>query len=111
MKVNVHGVHNFLKKLWDLVHDDKNCFLVSNDQPSDEELNTIHLTINKINEDLKRFSFNTIVSSMKKFEDTLVDGLMSGKFAFKDFANFVIKELVRIVEETLKSKKNFLKKI
>ena len=39
---------------------------------------------------------NTIVKSMKKFEDTLVDGLMSGKFAFKDFANFVIKELLRI---------------
>ena len=39
---------------------------------------------------------DTIVSSMKKFEDTLVDGLMSGKFAFKDFANFVIKELLRI---------------
>ncbi len=39
---------------------------------------------------------NTVVKSMKKFEDTLVDGLMSGKFAFKDFANFVIKELLRI---------------
>ena len=35
---------------------------------------------------------DTIVSSMKKFEDTIVDGLMNGKFAFKDFANFVIKE-------------------
>jgi len=39
---------------------------------------------------------DTMVTSMKKFEDTLVDGLMSGKFAFKDFANFVIKELLRI---------------
>jgi len=39
---------------------------------------------------------DTMVSSMKKFEDTLVDGLMSGKFAFKDFADFVIKELLRI---------------
>ena len=39
---------------------------------------------------------DTIVSSMKKFEDTIVDGLMNGKFAFKDFANFVIKELLRI---------------
>ncbi len=39
---------------------------------------------------------NTTVKSMKKFEDTLVDGLMTGKFAFKDFSNFVIKELLRI---------------
>ena len=44
---------------------------------------------------------DTIASSMKKFEDTLVDGLMSGKFAFKDFANFVIKELVRIAVKKL----------
>jgi len=39
---------------------------------------------------------NTTVKAMKKFEDTLVNGLMTGKFAFKDFANFVIKELLRI---------------
>lgn len=44
---------------------------------------------------------DTIVSSMKKFEDTLVDGLMSGKFAFKDFANFVVKELLRIAVKKL----------
>ena len=39
---------------------------------------------------------DTIVSSMKKFEDTIVDGLMTGKLSFKDFADFVIKELLRI---------------
>ena len=39
---------------------------------------------------------DTIVTSMKKFEDTLVDGLMKGKLSFKDFADFVIKELLRI---------------
>ena len=47
-------------------------------------------------EDTGKAIENSIVKSMKKFEDTLVDGLMSGKFAFKDFANFVIKELLRI---------------
>ena len=39
---------------------------------------------------------DTIVTSMKKFEDTIVDGLMKGKLSFKDFADFVIKELLRI---------------
>ena len=47
-------------------------------------------------EDTGKAIENTTVHAMKKFEDTLVDGLMSGKFAFKDFANFVIKELLRI---------------
>lgn len=44
---------------------------------------------------------NAGVKSMKKFEDTLVDGLMTGKFAFKDFASFVIKELLRIAVQKL----------
>ena len=44
---------------------------------------------------------DTMVKSMKKFEDTLVDGLMSGKFEFKDFASFVIKELLRIAVQKL----------
>ncbi len=52
-------------------------------------------------EDTGKAIENTTVKSMKKFEDTLVDGLMSGKFAFKDFANFVIKELVRIAVRKL----------
>jgi hypothetical protein len=37
-----------------------------------------------------------IASSMKKFEDTLVDGLKNGKLAFKDFATFVVEQLLRI---------------
>ncbi len=39
---------------------------------------------------------NSIVNTMQKFEDTLVDGLMKGKLDFKDFANFVIAEILRI---------------
>lgn len=37
-----------------------------------------------------------IAASMKKFEDTLIDGLKNGKLAFKDFANFVVEQLLRI---------------
>jgi len=44
---------------------------------------------------------DTMVASMKKFEDTLVDGLMKGKLSFKDFSNFVIKELLRIAVRKL----------
>lgn len=36
------------------------------------------------------------VSSMKKFEDSIIDGLKKGKLAFKDFANYVIEQLLRI---------------
>ena len=37
-----------------------------------------------------------IAGSMKKFEDVLIDGLKTGKFAFKDFADYVIEQLLRI---------------
>ena len=36
------------------------------------------------------------VSSMKKFEDSIIDSLKNGKLAFKDFANYVIEQLLRI---------------
>jgi len=65
----------------------------------------------QVNEPLKAFEMkfkstgemigDTITKSMQTFENTLVDGLMSGKFAFKDFANFVMKELVRIAVKKL----------
>jgi len=36
------------------------------------------------------------VSSMKKFEDSIIDGLENGKLAFKDFADFVVEQLLRV---------------
>ena len=36
------------------------------------------------------------VNSMKKFEDSIVDGLKTGKFAFEDFATYVVEQLVRV---------------
>jgi len=36
------------------------------------------------------------VSSMKKFEDSIIDGLKNGKLAFKDFADFVVEQLLRV---------------
>ena len=36
------------------------------------------------------------VSSMKKFEDSIIDGLKNGKLAFKDFADYVVEQLLRV---------------
>ena len=58
----ITGVHNFLKKLWRLFHDD-NGFVVSNETPTNEELKSLHKTIKKVKEDIERFSFNTPVSA------------------------------------------------
>lgn len=58
----ITGVHSFLKKLWKLFADD-NGFKVSNDEPTQDNLKTLHKTIKKVEEDIENFSFNTSVSS------------------------------------------------
>jgi len=58
----ISGVSGFLKKLWRLFFLNNEIF-VSDDNPSKEELKTLHKTIKKITEDIERFSFNTSVSN------------------------------------------------
>ena len=58
----ISGVFGFLKKLWRLYNDDNNGWVVTNNEPSNESLKTLHKTIKKVNEDIENFSFNTSVS-------------------------------------------------
>jgi len=59
----ISGVHSFLKRLWKLYHGRDGEFFVSDQEPSAEELKTLHKTIKKVDEDIASFSFNTSVSS------------------------------------------------
>jgi len=58
----ITGVHGFLKKLWRLFHNDET-FNVSDEEPTKEELKSLHKTIKKIKEDIDRYAFNTPVST------------------------------------------------
>jgi len=58
----IDGVHRFLKKLWGLVYKEGN-LLINSEQPTAEELKTLHKTIKKIAHDIENFSFNTSVSA------------------------------------------------
>lgn len=58
------GVHTFLKRLWRLFHSGENdSFFLSSDEPSKEEMKILHQTIQKVDEDISEFSFNTSVST------------------------------------------------
>lgn len=50
-----------------------------------EELENIEKTVDKL-----------AVDSMKKFEDSIVKSLKSGKLEFKDFADYVVEQMLRI---------------
>ena len=41
------------------------------------------------------------VKSMKSFEDAIINGLKTGKLAFKDFASVVVEELIRVAIQQL----------
>ena len=55
------GVFGFLKKLWRLYFDE-NGLIVNNDEPTKDNLKSLHKTIKKVAEDIEGFSFNTSVS-------------------------------------------------
>jgi leucyl-tRNA synthetase len=58
----IDGVFKFLRRFWNLFHDDKGNWNVSDVEASREELKVLHKTIKKIEQDIENFSFNTSVS-------------------------------------------------
>lgn len=70
---------------------------------ANDELNRI-MPINAFIDKLNEFdiALETIaVNSMKKFEDSIIEGLRNGKLAFKDFADFVVEQLLRVAIQQL----------
>ncbi|MBN3035396.1 MAG: leucine--tRNA ligase [Bacteroidales bacterium] len=58
----IEGVYRFIRKLWRLFRNDEGKLIVTDGEPSPEELKVLHTTIRKIRDDIERFSFNTAVS-------------------------------------------------
>ena len=59
----IEGVYRFLRKFWRLFHDFDNNFILSDESATREELKILHKTIQKVESDNERFSFNTAVSA------------------------------------------------
>ncbi len=59
----IEGVFRFIKKLWKLFHDQHNRLSLSDEAPTPAELKVLHRTIRKVEEDIERLSFNTVVST------------------------------------------------
>jgi leucyl-tRNA synthetase len=62
---SISGSHNFLRKVWRLFYDDQaNTSKVVDAPATPEELKVLHTAIRKVQDDLDRFSFNTVVSTL-----------------------------------------------
>ncbi|MCM1293059.1 MAG: leucine--tRNA ligase [Bacteroides sp.] len=58
----IDGVNRFLKKLWGLFYKGDS-LLLTDGQPTKEELKSIHKLIKKVSQDIENFSFNTSVAA------------------------------------------------
>ncbi|NJL14163.1 MAG: class I tRNA ligase family protein [Microscillaceae bacterium] len=61
---NITGCYNFLRKFWRLFWDDKNQWQVQESEARREELKILHFAIKRVEEDIERYSFNTVVSTL-----------------------------------------------
>lgn len=62
---SISGSHNFLRKVWRLFFDDNTNTSKLVDAPATpDELKVLHTAIRKVQDDLDRFSFNTVVSTL-----------------------------------------------
>ncbi len=67
----IEGTFRFLRKFWNLFHDEKGEWAVTNDEPAKAELKVLHATIKKVTDDIERMSFNTSVAQFMIAANTL----------------------------------------
>lgn len=58
----IDGVNRFLRKLWSLFYKGDTC-LLTDGEPTKEEMKSIHKLIKKVTSDIENFSFNTSVAA------------------------------------------------
>lgn len=58
----IDGVHRFLKRLWNLFYKGDE-FIVTDKEPTKDELKSLHKLIKKVSSDIENFSFNTSVAA------------------------------------------------
>ena len=95
----INGVHNFLRKFWRLVHDMENNFSVSDENPTKENSKTLHKTIKKVEEEIDRHSFNTVVSTFMICINELTEQKCNNREIISDFTVLLSAYAPHISEE------------
>lgn len=95
----INGVHNFLRKLWRLMHNEEGNISYTTDATSKESLKTLHKTIKKLSDDLDRFSFNTGVSNFMICVNELTDQKCTSREIFQELVILLSSYAPHIAEE------------
>lgn len=95
----INGVHNFLRKLWRLFHDEEGNLNISEGELDPKALKILHKTIKKIDEDMERYVFNTAVSAFMICVNELTDLKCNNKEILKDLVVLLVPYAPHIAEE------------
>jgi len=95
----INGVHNFLRKMWRLFHNEQGNVVLDEIAPSKEALKTLHKTIKKISDDLERYSFNTGVSAFMICVNELSDQKCNNKAILEELVIMLSPYAPHISEE------------
>ena len=62
---DIVGVNRFLRRIWrNFVDEETDRLLVSEDAPSDDQMRSLHRTIERLTTDMERLSFNTAIAGL-----------------------------------------------
>ncbi|WP_420153980.1 leucine--tRNA ligase [Siphonobacter sp.] len=96
----ISGTFNFLRKLWRLFYEDQTGkFLVTDQQPTPEELKALHKAIKKVGEDIEVLSFNTSVPAFMVLANELTTLKCNKKAILSDFVRILAPFAPHICEE------------
>ncbi len=95
----IDGCHRFLKKFWGLFYDREGNYLPNEEQPTQEQLKSLHRLIKKITEDIENFSYNTCVSAFMICVNELTQLKCKNKDLLKDMVICIAPFAPHIAEE------------
>ncbi|MBC8766445.1 leucine--tRNA ligase [Arenibacter sp. BSSL-BM3] len=96
----ISGVYSFLKKMWRLYHRGaEGAFMVTDTEPTADNLKTLHKTIKKVEEDIENFSFNTSVATFMICVNELATQKCSSKEILEPLVVLVSSYAPHIAEE------------
>lgn len=96
----IDGCHRFLKKLWGLVYEYRtDQFLPNDDEPTKEQLKSVHKLIKKVTGDIEQFSYNTAISAFMICINELAQSKCTNKALLKDVIKLLSPFAPHISEE------------
>ena len=84
----INGAARWLNKVWDVSHIDPTTFAANSDSDTEKNLNRLlHKTIMRVGEDIEKFKYNTAISALMQFTNTLGEDKLFEKIDYEQWLN------------------------